>query len=97
MRLSKEDSRKRWRELRNAVNAWDPEGLIGIGAPEDEYECLVGPLMRMLEKGSDPEEIANYLNQHLPDHFGGSKPKESQRFAKGIVEWFSAHWKGTAV
>ncbi len=57
MRLSKEHSRKRWRELRDAVNEWDPVGLIELGAPVDEYECLVGPLMRMLGKNTK-EDIA---------------------------------------
>lgn len=97
MRLSKDQSRKRWRELRDAVNDWDPVGLIEIGAPEDEYECLVGPLMRMLEAGCSREEIADYLNQHVPDHFGASKIEGAERFAEGKVSWFSESWQGTTV
>ena len=97
MRVSKEDSRRRWRELRGAVNDWDPIGLIELGSPEDEYECLVGPLMRMLEKDSCPEEIASYLTKHIPDHFGVSPPDGAQEFAEGIVNWFLAHWKNTTV
>ena|ERR1700690_1624916 len=94
MKLSKELSRRRWRELRNAVNAWDPVGLIGLGAPADEYECLVDPLMRMLENGSRPDEIVSYLDQHIPDHFGVSIPVGAQEFTNGIVNWFEK-WKVT--
>jgi hypothetical protein len=97
MRISKEDSRRRWRELRDAVNNWDPVGLIASGAPVDEYECLVGPLMRMLEAGSGSEQIASYLNQDVPNHFGVSKPKGAQDFSNQIVGWFSIRWKDTTV
>jgi len=85
-----------WRELQKAVNDWDPVGLIELGAPEDEYECLVGPLMRMLQVGSRFEEIVRYLNQHIPEHFGVSKPEGAHEFAEGIVRWFSARWKETS-
>ena len=37
MELSKETSRRRWREFRDAVNDWDPIGLIELGAPKDEF------------------------------------------------------------
>jgi hypothetical protein len=97
MRLSKEHSRKRWNGLRDAVNEWDSVGLIELGAPVDEYECLVGPLMRMLEKNICPEEIAGYLTQHVPDHFGVSPPDGAQEFSEEIVNWFLTQWKNTTV
>jgi hypothetical protein len=52
MRLTKEHSRERWNELRDLVIAWKPNGLIAIGSPRDEYDCLLGPLMRDLEQGA---------------------------------------------
>lgn len=97
MKLSKENSRRRWRELRDAVNDWDPIGLIELGAPKDEYECLVGPLMRMLENENSPTEIGNYLKQHIPDHFGVSLPEGIQGFTEEIFKWFQTNWKKTTV
>ncbi len=97
MRLSKEESRKRWRELRDTVNEWDPIGLIAMGAPQDEYECMVGPLMRMLEAGSGPEEIADYLNRHVPEHFGVSRTMGVEDFAQEIIRWFGTEWKDSTV
>jgi hypothetical protein len=67
------------------------------GAPEDEYECLVGPLMRMLENDISPVEIASYLSRHIPDHFGVSPPEGAQDFAEVISKWFLTHWKNTTV
>lgn len=32
---------RQWRRLRAAVNAVDPEGLIGMGAPDNEYDCEI--------------------------------------------------------
>ena len=69
MQLSKEESRRRWNELRGRMNAWDPLGLIDAGAPPDEYECVVGPLMRMLESAEDSDVMAQYLNSEFRDHF----------------------------
>ena len=88
MKLSKETSRRRWREFRDAVNDWDPIGLIELGAPKDEYECLVGPLMRMLENENSRTEIGSYLKQHIPDHFGVSLPEGRQGFAEVIYKCF---------
>lgn len=95
MNLSKENSRRRWRELRDAVNDWDPIGLIELGAPKDEYECLVGHLIRMLENENSPTEIGNYLKQHIPDHFGVSLPEGIHGFTEGIFKWFQIDLKKT--
>jgi hypothetical protein len=97
MKLSKENSRRRWRELRDAVNDWDPIGLIELGAPKDEYECLVGPLMQMLENEKAPTEIGNYLKQYIPNHFGASLPEGIQGFTEEIFKWFQTNWKKTTV
>lgn len=32
---------RQWRRLRAAVNAVDPEGLVGMGAPDNEYDCEI--------------------------------------------------------
>ncbi len=47
--ITKEQSRARWRELRDLVNDWDPVDLISVGAAEDEYECVVGYQQQLCE------------------------------------------------
>jgi hypothetical protein len=51
-RLSKEEFRARWRELRTLWNEYDP---IGVVAPTDintgdEYESYIGPVLRCLRR-----------------------------------------------
>ena len=98
MRLDKEGSGRRWIELRTQVNAWDPLGLIGMGAPLDEYDCLLGPVMRMLESGDAPTKIAVYLDHEFVEHFGDA-PRDfgSSGFAAQARRWFDERWKGTSV
>lgn len=89
--LSKKDSRARWRELRDLINAWDPIGLIEVGCPPDEYECVVGPIMRILEQGAPTVHITEYVLKEFPDHFGVPVPELSAAsFATRASYWFSA-------
>jgi hypothetical protein len=67
---NKAESRLRWSELRDLVNAHDPIGLIATGAPKDEYECIVGPLMRLLEHSAPAHEIGSFLETEFRTHFG---------------------------
>lgn len=55
------------------------------------------PSDAMLEAGSGSEEIAGYLNLHVPGHFGVSKLDGALEFARGIMSWFSARRKDTTV
>jgi hypothetical protein len=68
-RLTKEQTRRRWRELRAIVCDWDPLALMP-DAPRDEYDCLVTGLMGSLERGASRSEIAVFLEHELRDHFG---------------------------
>ena len=62
--------RQRFVELRALVNIWDPIGLIALGLPEDEYDCIVGPVLRLLESHKSRHEIASYLDCEMSEHFG---------------------------
>jgi hypothetical protein len=91
--LSKEESRQRWSELRAQVNAWDPIGLIGMGSPPDEYECIVGPLMRYLESGAPAEEIQTFLSREFAEHFSVPVTESTiTEFVATARVWFSDHW-----
>jgi hypothetical protein len=73
------------------VNAWDPIGLIEMGAPPDEYDCVVGDVMRALERKDSPQQMALYLEAHITDHFG-SIPRDPLPFATQAVSWYAARW-----
>jgi hypothetical protein len=56
--------------LRELLNAWDPIGVVGGGGPQDEYDCLIAPMLDQLEGGAESPELAAFLRFELDDHFG---------------------------
>jgi hypothetical protein len=95
--LSKEQSRARWAELRGLLNEWDPIGVMSTPeGPRDEYDCLAGPVMRMLEAGVSQGQIADFLRQEMTEHFGlPSEPDGVRAVARRIRKWFQQRWAGT--
>jgi hypothetical protein len=91
MRIDKSESRRRWREMTEMVNGWDPIGLIEMGAPLDEYDCVVGDVMRALERKDSPEQLATFLAAHIAEHFGLA-PSDPRPFAEQAVAWYTSRW-----
>jgi hypothetical protein len=91
--LSKEQSRARWSELRRLFCQWDPIGVMDDPEwPRDEYDCMVGPSLRMLEASATEGEIADYLHDEITQHFGLSGDRNNCRsFAKRLNAWFAEH------
>ena len=89
--MDKREVRRRWREMTEMVNAWDPVGLISDGAPLDEYDCIVGDVMRGLERKDSPEQLATYLTAHIADHFG-VQPRDPFPFVEQAVDWYATRW-----
>ena len=90
--LSKEQSRERWAGIRALFCQWDPIGVMDDPEwPRDEYDCMVGPCLRLLEEGAPEGQIADYLLHEITDHFGldGNRP-DCRRFAGRLRGWFSA-------
>jgi hypothetical protein len=87
--MNKVESRLRWRELTAMVNEWDPVGLIAAGAPNDEYDCIVGDVLRALERGDSEAALAHYLKEHIGDHFGAD-PGDPAAFAIKAAVWYRA-------
>jgi hypothetical protein len=57
-----------WQRVKEAVNASDPEGLLALGAPDDEYVDAVGDLTRRLLKGERNNEA--WLSSWFQDRYG---------------------------
>ncbi len=93
MPLSKREIRQRSSELNVLVYEWDPIGVAPDG-PRDEYECLVGPLLTMLQSGATQSEIASYLETELIEHFGLVPNRDNIAAAASRVRaWFDRGWK----
>jgi hypothetical protein len=91
--LTKDQTRQRWRELRDLVNSADPAGLVGMGSPLDEYECLVGPVMRLLEQRAPHEAIVAFLTGEFREHFGVEVPDTViVQLAAATATWHRTQW-----
>ena len=44
--------------MKLAVNAADPQGFLGLGAPDDEYDDVVAYLIRPVTRGEDVDSVA---------------------------------------
>lgn len=75
------------REIQGRIWAWDPVGLAGMGAPEDEYDCLVGPVTGSLREGLPADVLASRLRLHVLAHFG-SQPRDLEAFVADLIRWY---------
>jgi hypothetical protein len=79
------------RELRQRLVAWDPIGIAGAPEGEDEYDCLLSPLMHQLHNGADDTQIAAWLRTELRDHFGlEPSPDRERALAADLTRWWTA-------
>ena len=75
------------REIRVRIWAWDPIGLAGLGAPEDEYDCLVGPVTGALREGLLADAVVSRLRGHVIAHIG-SEPDDIEAFVADLIPWY---------
>jgi hypothetical protein len=80
------------REMRDLINRWDPVGLLAAGAPADEYECLVGPILSHLGRGATALELTRWLDSHITAHFG-RVPADSAHFTEKACAWYEQYRK----
>ena len=92
--LSKEQSSERWAEVLALLCAWDPIGVMEDPEwPRDEYDCMVGGTMRMIESGASVVDIAGYLRAEITDHFGMSPEHyDFTCIAERTRSWFQERW-----
>jgi hypothetical protein len=57
---------------------WDLLGVAGISEAADEYDCMVWPLVRLLDAGASTETICSWIESEVVDHFGVSVNRERE-------------------
>jgi hypothetical protein len=98
MKIDKQQSRQRWAELTSLFNEWDVLGVMGSpDSPHDEYDDLVGMVMRLLEQDADEKRIAQHLHQMLKHHYGLSLVPNTNNIAAKAKAWFMSKWNGSTV
>lgn len=99
MRILKQKHTGLYPQAKTLVNTWDPVGLIGGGAPSDEYDCITLQLLEMLEQGKQADQIYEFIIQELYDHFGrglnsvkeehiGTYIKKHKDFSSNLKAWY---------
>lgn len=62
---------------------WDPIGVSGRGAPEDEYDRYALQVFAMLQDGADVASIASYLTGVVTDRMSlTGRPEVDRRIAE---------------
>lgn len=72
--------------LTKLVNEWDPIGLIEIGAPEDEYDCIVPQILTFLRKGMRYDDLLDFYMGDMSDHFGFSIMSVPEPYRSDIIK-----------
>ncbi|MDK1476933.1 hypothetical protein QNO07_26625 [Streptomyces sp. 549] len=75
-------------DLRRLLNEWDPIGVSDL--VQDEYDCLLAPLLRRLGAGSSKEKIGDFLRHELEEHFGlDPRGLEPEAMAARLIAWWA--------
>ncbi len=69
--IEKNESRRIRAEIRRVLlEVWDPIGVRDVPQAEDEYDCCLDGLFRLLTTGCTDDEITDYLLRQANDHMG---------------------------
>jgi hypothetical protein len=58
---TREEYEQAFRILRKAVASWDPLGLLGGGAPEDEWDHEIASLLPKIQRAKSASDVAHEL------------------------------------
>ena len=94
MRLTKDQSRLRWAQIRVLWNEWDPIGVTALS-----NELHLGPSLRLLESGASLQVLRNYLADVELNRMGLSESLRAQKariqFAARLREGYEKQWAET--
>jgi hypothetical protein len=82
--------------LRRMLNDWDFIGVGEFSVHDDEYDCLIGPLLTRLASGANDDESAGHLHDRIEGHFGLEPAVLGvATFAATTVAWWNDESAGT--
>ncbi|MFD0139688.1 hypothetical protein ACFVIL_37985 [Streptomyces sp. NPDC127159] len=79
--------------LRMLLNEWDPIGVADL--VQDEYDCLISPILSRLTRGAERAEMREFLWHELTEHFGLSHPYDVDGMADRLAAWWTLYGLGT--
>jgi len=76
-------------ELRQRLLAWDPIGIADAPEAQDEYDCMLSPLMHQLHDGASEDQVQQWLVHELESHFGLTPvPRREEALASELTAWW---------
>jgi hypothetical protein len=66
----KETYSQTYERVKVLVNEFDPCGLIALGAPDDEYDCLTNEIIHLLNESTTVQKIKDIVIKEIQEHFG---------------------------
>ena len=86
-RALRNDARCAERVIRSLLLEWD---AIGCGVPDDEYDCMIWPLYKLIRQRSSNEEIAAWVGDQRRGHFGIEGDREADtKLAERLLAAFA--------
>lgn len=83
-------------QLRRLLMAWDPIGVAELPNTEDEYDCLLMPMMQQLRAGVSVEQLRDWFCRELDAHFGLTPdPTRELPTASRICSWWETRARRT--
>jgi hypothetical protein len=69
--IEKNESRRIRTEIRRVLlEVWDPIGVRNVPQAQDEYDCCLGEIFRLLTTGGTDDQIVDYLWEEASEHMG---------------------------
>jgi hypothetical protein len=76
-------------QLRERLLAWDPIGVANNRHAQDEYDCMISPLMHRLSAGAPETDIGDWIIAEMREHFGMSADEARERaLAAELKQWW---------
>ncbi len=80
--------------MRRRLNAWASAGSHAPAEqPDDEWDCLLGPVVNLLGHHRPADEIAARISAELRDHYGLEPGGDDVHFASELRAWWDADVK----
>lgn len=78
-------------DVQKKLMEWDP---IGGGVPDDEYAAYAGPIVSMLERKTEKEEMMKYLKEVSEETISVPNPTDrAEKVIDDLIEWWPIRMK----
>lgn len=75
-------------DVRALLMAWDAIGVADEDGCQDEYDCMIGPLLWHLREGAGAAFLRDWIVRERTNHFGLSPDAGAdRRLADALVAW----------